>query len=124
MPRLVIFADGVKRLVPAGQHFPGGRVQVVPGRLVPHRQLVAVVLDLAGVGPPDLVVGSGQYPADLGAGDGAADGDVDMRGEAPLGFDDGEVLHVVAEVAAQVLDKPVEQRGERQSIPPRPVIVI
>ena len=47
-----------------------------------------------------------------------------MRGEAALGFDGGEVLHVVAEVAAQVLDEPVEQRGERQRVPRRPVIVI
>ena len=88
-------------------------------RLVPDRQLVAVVLDLVGVGPPDLVVGGGQHPAQLGAGDGAADGDVDVRGQAPLGFDGGEVLHVVAEVAAQVLDEPVEQRGEGQRVPAR-----
>ena len=44
--------------------------------------------------------------------------------EAPLGFDGGEVLHVVAEVAAQVLDEPVEQRGEGQRVPGGPVIVI
>ena len=87
-------------------------------------QLVAVVLDGAGVGPPDLVVGGGQDPAELGAGDGAAHGDVDVRGEPPLRFDGGEVLQVVAEVAAQVLDEPVEQRGEGQRVPGRPVVVV
>jgi hypothetical protein len=35
-----------------------------------------------------------------------------MRGEAALRFDGGEVLQVAAAVAAQVLDEPVEQRGE------------
>jgi hypothetical protein len=55
------------------------------------------------------VVGGGQDLAQLGAGQGAADGDVNMRGEAPLGFDGGEVLDVVAEEAAQVLSEPVEQ---------------
>ena len=39
-----------------------------------------------------------------------------VRGEASLGFDGGEVLDVVAEVAAQVLDEPVEQRGEVQRV--------
>jgi hypothetical protein len=34
-----------------------------------------------------------------------------VRGEAALGTDGGEVLGVVAEVAAQVLDEPVEQRA-------------
>jgi hypothetical protein len=37
---------------------------------------------------------------------------VDVRGEPALWFDGGEVLNVVAEVAAQVLDEPVEQRGK------------
>ena len=81
-------------------------------------------LTVAGVGPPDLVVGGGQDPAQLGAGDGAADGDVDVRGQPPLRFDGGEVLHVVAEVAAQVLDEPVEQRGEVQRVPGGPLVVV
>jgi hypothetical protein len=34
---------------------------------------------------------------------------VDVRGEAPLGFDGGEVLDVVPGEAAQVLNEPVEQ---------------
>ena len=32
------------------------------------------------------------------------------------GFDGGEVLQVIADVAAQVLDEPVEQRGEVQRV--------
>ena len=35
----------------------------------------------------------------------------------PLGFDGGEVLQVIAGEAAQVLDEPVEQRGEVQRVP-------
>ena len=47
-----------------------------------------------------------------------------MRGEPALGFDGGEVLHVVAEVAAQVLDEPVEQRREGQRVPGGLVVVV
>ena len=93
-------------------------------RLVPDRQVVPVVLDGAGRRPPDLVVGGGQDAAQLGAGHGAAQGDVYVRGEPFLWFDGGEVLQVVAEVAAQVLDEPVEQRGEVQRVPGGPVIVV
>ena len=50
------------------------------------------------------------------AGDGAADGEVDVRGEAALWFDGGEVLQVIAGEPAQVLDEPVEQRGEVQRV--------
>ena len=45
-----------------------------------------------------------------------------MRGKALLGFDGGEVLDVVAEEAAQVLDEPVEQRGEVPRIPGGPLV--
>ena len=62
VPRLIVQADGVERLVPGRQDFPGGRVEVAADALVPDRQLVAVVLDLAGVGPPDLVIGGGPGP--------------------------------------------------------------
>jgi len=62
------------------------------------------------------VVGRGDDLAELGAGDGAADRDVHVRGEPPLWFDGGEVLDVVAGEAAQVLDEPVEQRGEVQRV--------
>src|SRR5262249_7026638 len=82
------------------------------------------VVDLACNGPPDLVIGGGQDAAKFSAGDGAADGEVDVRGQAALGFDGGEVLDVVAEVAAQVLDEPVEQRGEGQGVPRGLVVVV
>ena len=90
---------------------------------MPDGQLVPFVPD-DWCGPPDLVVGGGDDAAEVGAGDGAAEGDVDVRGEPPLGFDGGEVLDVVAEVAAQVLDEPVEQRGEVQRVAGGPVIVV
>src|SRR5262249_6535207 len=41
-----------------------------------------------------------------------------------LGLDGGEVLDVVAEDAAQVLDEPVEQRSEVQRIPRGPLVVV
>ena len=119
-----LVAELVKRLVPGSQDFPGGRVEVVAGVLVPDRQLVTVVFDGAGVGPPDLVVGGGQDAADLGPGHGAAHGDVDVRGEPPLGFDGGEVLQVAAEVATQVLDEPVEQGGEGQRVAGGAIIMV
>jgi hypothetical protein len=44
---------------------------------------------------------------------------VHVRGEPLLGFDGGEVLQVIAEVAAQVLDEPVKQRREGGACPDR-----
>ena len=70
------------------------------------------------------MVGRGDDLAELGAGDGAADGDVHVRGEPPLRFDGGEVLDVVADEAAQVLDEPVEQRGEGQRVPGGVAIIV
>jgi hypothetical protein len=49
---------------------------------------------------------------------------VRVRGESFLWFDGGEVLQVVAEVAAQVLYEPVEQRGEVQCVPGGPIILV
>ena len=63
------------------------------------------------------MVGRGDDLAEFGAGDGAADRDVDVRGEPPLRLDGGEVLDVVADEPAQVLNEPVEQRGEVQRVP-------
>jgi hypothetical protein len=115
VPRLVLVADGVEGLVPSRQHLARVWVKVGTGVLIPGRQVPAVVLDVRD-GPPDLVVGGGDDLAELGPGDGAADGEVDVRGEPPLGFDGGEVLQVIADIAAQVLDEPVEQRGEMQRV--------
>ena len=39
-------------------------------------------------------------------------------------FNGGEVLHVIAEVGAQVLDEAVEQRREVQRVPRRPLVVV
>ena len=78
-------ADGVQCLVPGGQHFPGGRVQVGAEVLIPDRQLVAVEAGDLGGGPPDLVVGGGDHLAKHGPGHGAADGHVQVRGQPPCG---------------------------------------
>jgi hypothetical protein len=119
-----LVAELVKRLIPGRQDLPGGRVHIVAGMLIPHRYVIPVEFDLGRVWPPDLMVGRGQDAPDLGAGDGAAHSDMDVRSEPFLRFDGGEVLHVVAEVAAQVLDEPVKQRGERQGVPSGPVILV
>jgi hypothetical protein len=42
---------------------------------------------------------------------------MNVRRESALRFDGGEVLKVVADQAAEVLDEPVEQRGEVQRVP-------
>jgi hypothetical protein len=82
---------------------------------VPNRELILVVADGVCRWPPDLVVGGGDHGAEVGAGSGAAEGDVGVRCEPFLWFDGGELLHVVAEVAAQVLDQPVGQGLPRRA---------
>ena len=47
-----------------------------------------------------------------------------VRGQAPLWFDGGEVLDVVAEEPTQVLHEPVEQRREVQRIPGGLAVVV
>ena len=42
VPRLILRADRIERLVPGRQHFPGSRVEVAADPLVPDRQLVPV----------------------------------------------------------------------------------
>jgi hypothetical protein len=123
VPRLVTVAYGVEGLVPGRQYLAGIRVEVCTGVLIPDRQVPAVVLDVRG-GPPDLVVGGGDDLAELLPGDGAADGEVDVRGEPALWFDGGEVLQVIPGEPAQVLDEPVEQRGEVQRVPRRLGVVV
>src|ERR1039458_4768184 len=49
---------------------------------------------------------------------------MDVRGQPSLWFDGGEVLNVVAEEPAQVLDEPVEQRSEVQRVPCGPRVVV
>jgi hypothetical protein len=49
---------------------------------------------------------------------------MDVRSEPFLGFDGGEVLDVVAQEPAQVLDEPVEQRREVQSVAGSPPVVV
>ncbi len=122
--RLIIPADGVERVGLGGQELAGRRVEVPARCLVPDGQVRVIVDDVIGRWPPDLVVGGGDDLAQLGAGDRAADGDVDVRGEAFLRFDRGEVLEVLADEAAQVLDEPVEQRGEVQRVAGGPLVVV
>ena len=99
-------------------------IDVPAGCLVPGRELPVVVHHSIGLRPPDLVVGRGEHLAQLGARDRAPDRHMDMGSKPFLRFDDGEVLHVVAEVPAQVLYQPVEQRSEVDRIARRPLVVV
>ena len=117
-------ADGVQSLVPARQYFAGVTVDVVAGCLMPDRQLVVLVPDAVGCWPPHLVIGGRDDLPQIGAGDSAAECDVRVRGQTFLRLDDSEVLDVVAEVAAQVLDEPVEERGEMDRVTRRPLVVV
>ena len=71
-----------------------------------------------------MVVGRGGDGPQLGPGDGAPDGGVEVRGTSFLGFDGAEVLHVPADTAAGVLPKPIHQRRKVDGIPRGAPIVI
>jgi hypothetical protein len=81
----VMLADGVEGLIPGRQDFAGRGVDVAASSFVPDRQVVAVEADDVGGGPPDLVAGGGDDLAQVGASDGAAQGDVGVRSEPSLG---------------------------------------
>jgi hypothetical protein len=49
---------------------------------------------------------------------------MDMRSQPPLRLDSREILDVVAEEPTQILDEPVEQRGEVQRVAGRPLVVV
>ncbi len=76
------------------------------------------------VGPPDLVVGRGGDGAQLGAWNGSANGGVEVRGAAFLGFNSAEVLHLPPDTTAGVLPEPIHQRREVNRIPSSPPVVI
>jgi hypothetical protein len=115
---------GVQGLVPGRQESAGRGIEAAAAGVVPLGWVGVVVADVAGGWPPDLVIAGGDGLPQLGAGEGAADGDVDVRGKAALRLDRGEVLDVVAEEAAQVLDQPVEQPGEVQGVAGRAGVVV
>ena len=75
-------------------------------------------------GPPDLVVGRGGDRAELGAGNGASDGGVEVRGAAFLGFDGAEVLHLPPDTTPGVLPEPIHQRREVDCVSGGPPVVI
>ena len=70
------------------------------------------------------MVGGGDHLADDGPGHCAADGHVQVGRQPSLRFDRAEVLRVITEDAAQVLNEPVHQRGEVQRVPGRPPVVV
>ncbi len=111
----------VDDFVPGRQHHAGVRVDVVLCRPTP----AAGGRRRAGRGrPPHLDVGGADDLAEQLARDGAADRGVQVRREALLGFDGGEVLDLVAGAAAQVLPEPVDQLREVQRVQRGPPVVI
>src|SRR5262249_14603731 len=85
----------VERLIPGGQWLTGAGIMVRVGVVVPDGLGVVVGVDHGGGGgPPHLEVGGCDDLADNRSGDGAADGEVGVRGEAALRFDAAEVLDV------------------------------
>jgi hypothetical protein len=111
-------------LIPGLQDFASGGVEVAAGILVPHRQLVPGIPDFLGGGPPHLVIGGIQHLAQQRPRNAAPDRDMNMRGEPLLRLDPSKVLRLIAQHPPQILDEPVEQRGEVDRIPRRPHIVI
>ena len=91
---------------------------------VPDRQPLVGVDELVVGRPPHLVIGRRSDRPQLGAGDGAADGGVEVRGAAFLGFDGAEVLHLPPDTAPGVLPEPVHQRREVDRVPGGPPVVI
>ena len=114
----------VERLVPGRQRRAGARVGVGAGGAVEGGEPGVGVDDGVGVRPPHLVIRRRDDGAQHGAGDGAPYGGVQVRGEAALGFDGGEVLHVEADRPAQVLPEPVDQLREVDRVPGRGPVVV
>jgi hypothetical protein len=110
--------------VPLDKGLPGVRVYkgLVPG--IPDRQVITAVDQLVMCWPPHLVVGRlGDLPDDF-VRDRPAQGRVQVRGGAFLGFDGGEVLDVPPDDSPEVLTPPVDERGEVHGVACRPSVVI
>jgi hypothetical protein len=108
-------ADHVRRLnqrfaglLPRGQPLAGIGVDKGLSPDMPDRQPVCAVDELIVRGPPDLVIGGRGDGSQLGAGDRAADGSVEMRSAPLLGLNGTEVLHIPADAAASVLPEPID----------------
>ena len=70
------------------------------------------------------MVGGRDDLSQVGSGDGAAERDVEVWGEPFLRFDGGEVLDVVAEEPAQVLDETVERGREVDGVAGGTLVVV
>ncbi len=96
--------------------FPGDRVDVRFRVRVPDRPAgVPVVEHSIHCGPPGGVVGGPGHGFDDASRDGATDGGVQVRREAALGLDGGEVLDLVPGAAAQVLPERSNSRGHNKA---------
>jgi hypothetical protein len=122
-PGVLIGVQGVESFTPRRQWQAGVRVAVALSFPVPDREPVDVHVLVEGR-PPDLQVGALGDRLDHLPGNRTAQGGVQVRGQAPLWFDAGEVLDLVTGSPAQVLDPPVHELGEVQRIQRRAPVVI
>ena len=120
----VVVPDAVESLLPGQERLPGDRVPVAGALLIPDGQVLPAVDHRVRVRPPHVDVRRRREFPNEGAGQGPADRVVRVRSSPPLRFDGGEVLHVIARDAAQVLMPPVQQLAHMQGIPCRPPVVI
>ena len=117
----------VQRVVPGGQQSARGGVEEAFGVLVPDGEVAAGLSAVDGClvcWPPHLVVGRGGDLADEITRHGPSDGHVQVRGEAFLWLDHGEVLRLVSGAPAQVLHEPVNALGEVQRVERGAAVVV
>jgi hypothetical protein len=119
-----VVPDRVQGLVPGRQERAVDRVDESAGYLVPPGQVVADVHRLGALGPRQLGVGGGGDVLDGLARDDAPDSGMQVRREAALRFDGGEVLDLVPGAAAQVLPEPVDDLREVQRVHRGPVVIV
>jgi hypothetical protein len=120
---VVELVELVEGFVPGGQVGAGDWVEVAAavvlggGVFVPDRELsVAGIGGSVGGRPPHLVIRRGDHLLDQRPRDHTSDGEVGVRGQAPLWLDGGEVLHLVPGDPAQVLHEAVQEPGEVDGI--------
>jgi hypothetical protein len=113
----------VERFLPRRKQPAVVRIDVADVLGRPAREMLRVQRHVV-FGPPELVVGGGPHLAHDPARDRTSNRGVQVRRQAALGLDRGEVLHVIAGAATQVLPEPIHQLGEMQRIKRRPPVVV
>ncbi len=118
-----VVLDGVQRLIPRRQRPARVRVDVA-GLLVPDGQPAGAVERPVAGWPPDLVIRRRRDLAEQHPRDRPAHRRMQMRRQAALRFQAGEILDVVPHRPAQVLPETVHELGKVDRVAGRPPIVI